>query len=119
MKSGIQSLPAMSALAAFFLQSVTPSAPAQSPATGVPQLLHYQGRVTVGGVNHDGPGYFKFALVDSGANQNRTATATCTISSNGRVTGATVTSGGRGYTDDVPVSFTGTGTGATAEAKVS
>ena len=31
----------------------------------VPQLLNYQGRVAVGNVNFDGPGQFKFALVNS------------------------------------------------------
>jgi len=30
----------------------------------VPQLINYQGRVAVGGVNFDGSGQFKFALVD-------------------------------------------------------
>jgi hypothetical protein len=31
----------------------------------VPQLLNYQGRVAVGAVNFDGPGEFKFALVNA------------------------------------------------------
>ena len=31
----------------------------------VPQLINYQGRVAVGGVNFDGSGQFKFALVDA------------------------------------------------------
>ncbi len=31
----------------------------------VPQILNYQGRVAVGGVNFDGTGQFKFALVNS------------------------------------------------------
>jgi hypothetical protein len=30
----------------------------------VPQLINYQARVAVGGVNFDGPGQFKFALVN-------------------------------------------------------
>src|SRR5665213_104436 len=30
----------------------------------VPQLISYQGRVTVGGVNYSGAGSFKFSLVD-------------------------------------------------------
>src|SRR6185295_3894818 len=30
----------------------------------VPQLINYQGRVAVGGVNFDGSGAFKFALVN-------------------------------------------------------
>lgn len=29
----------------------------------VPQLLNYQGRVAIGGVNYDGSGRFKFALI--------------------------------------------------------
>ena len=33
----------------------------------VPQLINYQGRVAVSGVNFDGTGQFKFALVDSAA----------------------------------------------------
>jgi hypothetical protein len=32
----------------------------------VPQLIHYQGRITVGGTNFDGAGQFKFALVNGG-----------------------------------------------------
>ena len=31
----------------------------------VPQILNYQGRVAVGAVNFDGPGQFKFALVNT------------------------------------------------------
>ena len=31
----------------------------------VPQLLNYQGRVTVGGTNFTGTGLFKFALVNA------------------------------------------------------
>ena len=34
-------------------------------AQGVPQLLNYQGRVAVGGVNYSGTGQFKFALVNA------------------------------------------------------
>ena len=33
----------------------------------VPQLIHYQGRVVVGGVPFNGAGQFKFALVNAGA----------------------------------------------------
>ena len=43
-----------------------PLLPAQSG--GVPQLMNYQGRVTVAGTNFNGTGYFKFSLVD-GASQ--------------------------------------------------
>ncbi|NCA82257.1 MAG: hypothetical protein EOM72_05875 [Opitutae bacterium] len=34
----------------------------------VPQMMSYQGRVTAGGTNVNGMGYFKFALVDSTGN---------------------------------------------------
>jgi len=30
----------------------------------VPQMINYQGRITIGGTNFDGTGWFKFALVD-------------------------------------------------------
>lgn len=36
----------------------------------VPQLLNYQGRVAVGGVNFTGTGQFKFALVNAGGNSS-------------------------------------------------
>jgi hypothetical protein len=99
-------------LAAFFAQTLAPLLPAQ----GVPQLMNFQGRVTVAGTNFDGTGYFKFALVDGGSDQNRTATATCTISPSGRIAGVTVTDGGKGYGNAPAVSFAGTGTGAVATA---
>src|SRR6187402_3818991 len=87
--------------------------------SGVPQLMNYQGRVTVAGTNFDGTGWFKFSLVDAGANQNKTATATCTISSSGRVSGVMLISGGNGYTSVPTVTFEGTGTGAVATATMS
>ncbi len=31
-----------------------------------PQLINYEGRIAAGGVNFDGAGQFKFALVDAG-----------------------------------------------------
>jgi hypothetical protein len=36
-----------------------------APAQQVPQVLGYQGRVSVDGANFDGTGGFKFALVDA------------------------------------------------------
>jgi hypothetical protein len=66
----------------------------------VPQLINYQGRVAVEGVNFAGTGQFKFALVDGGTNVSRTATGTVTVTS-GFITSATVTDGGAGY-QDVP-----------------
>jgi hypothetical protein len=38
-----------------------------SPAIAVPALLNHQGRMAVNGVNFEGTGQFKFALVDAGA----------------------------------------------------
>lgn len=90
--------------------------PASLMAQGVPQLMNYQGRVTVGGVNHDGDGWFKFALVDGGSDQNRTAAATAVVSGSGRIADLTLTDGGRGYVTPPVISFGGTGTGATATA---
>jgi len=89
------------------------------PASAVPYLLNYQGRVAVGGQNHDGPGYFKFALIDGGRNQNRTATATASVSGTNRISGITITDGGSGYTSPPAVTITGTGTGAVAVATIS
>ena len=34
-----------------------------------PPILSHQGRIAVGGVNHDGAGYFKFAFVDDGGTE--------------------------------------------------
>jgi len=73
-----------------FLLATAPIARAQ-----IPQLINYQGRVAVGGVNFDGAGQFKFALVEgAGVNTSRPATATLTGSS---VTSVTVTDGGAGW----------------------
>ena len=41
------------------------AAPAQ-----VPQLINYQGRITVGGTNYDATGTFKFALVNTAGTLN-------------------------------------------------
>lgn len=38
----------------------------------VPHILNYQGRIVAGGVNFDGTGKFKFALVGAGANASQT-----------------------------------------------
>ena len=53
----------LAALAAL-LAPLPPSLPAQ-----VPQLINYQGRVAVGGVNFEGGGSFKFALVNADGTQ--------------------------------------------------
>lgn len=79
----------------------------------VPQLINYQGRVATAGVNFDGQGQFKFALVDGGTNttpQVRTATATAIVI-NKFVMDYTVTDGGAGYTSAPSVTITGNGRG--------
>ena len=91
----------------------------------VPQLINYQGRVAVGGVNFDGDGQFKFALVDGtaagggGAVVTRQATATATLTG-GAVTSVPVTDGGAGYTTPPGVRMVcATGGGATVYCVVS
>src|SRR5258705_5115217 len=46
------------------LLSVLFLALASTLSAQVPQLIHYQGRIAVGGTNFDGSGQFKFALVN-------------------------------------------------------
>jgi len=90
----------------------------------VPTLVNYQGRVAVNGVNFDGSGTFKFALVDGGVNQNVTATATAVIGGLGdgmgpRVLAIDVVNGGSGYTAAPAVTISHpVGTGAAATATV-
>lgn len=88
----------------------------------VPNILNYQGRIAVRGVNFDGTGQFKFALVDGGTTTTpttRTATGTAVVTS-GFVTSITLTDGGEGYTSAPSVTITGGGGGgATATATVS
>lgn len=103
------------ALLLCFLLGIPPAA----FADGVPHLLNYQGRVAVDGQNFTGTGYFKFALVDGGSDQNRTATATATVSGSNRIASIAVTDGGRGYTTPPAVTIQGTGTGATFTASIS
>jgi hypothetical protein len=59
----------------------------------VPGIISYQGRVKVEDTDFSGLGRFKFALVSTGTNVSRQATATATVTS-GFVTGITVTDGG-------------------------
>ena len=83
-----------------------------------PDTLTYQGRVNVGGQVFSGNGQFKFALVNSGANLARPATATAVITS-GFVTSINVTDGGNGYTSPPVVTITGGGgAGATATTTI-
>ncbi len=87
----------------------------------VPQVLTYQGRIVSAGVNFDGTGQFKFALVDGGTTNipgARTATATAVVNS-GFVTSIIVNDGGDGYTTAPAVTITGGGgVGASAVAAV-
>jgi hypothetical protein len=63
----------------------------------VPSMINYQGRLSAGDSHlFDGPGLFKFALVNGGTNLSRQATAVATVSG-GRLTMITVTDGGQGY----------------------
>jgi len=88
----------------------------------VPQLLNHQGRVAVSGINFEGTGQFKFALVDGGIDVSRLATATPVITG-GVVVSVTVIDGGAGYTT-APTAIVrdikfGTGTGALLQSVVS
>ena len=84
----------------------------------IPQHLSYQGRVTVQGVNFNGTGQFKFALVDAGVNLNQTATAVAMAA--GSVTFIFVQNGGSGYPEPPVVTIappeTPGGVQATAQA---
>jgi len=60
---------------------------------GVPQVLNYQGRVVVDGTNYHGSGDFKFAMVDSGADLSKPASAVAHRTGQ-FVTTYTVTDGG-------------------------
>ncbi len=86
-----------------------------------PNILNYQGRIAVRGVNFDGNGQFKFALVDGGTTTTpatRTASGTAVITS-GFVTSITLIDGGVGYTSAPTVTLTGGGgSGASATASL-
>ena len=98
---------------AAFIVALSGTSPAQ-----VPQLINYQGRVAVAGVNFDGTGQFRFAIVDQGTNTSVQATATATVTS-GFVTSITVTNGGSGYTSAPSVTLSGGGgSGATVTANL-
>lgn len=91
------------------------SVPAEPPG-----ILNHQGRVSVGGVNFEGTGCFKFALVDRGLNTSRGAMVIPTVTS-GFVTSITVIDGGAGYvsTPEVYIDDPFGGFGASAYATVS
>ncbi|MEO8613995.1 MAG: hypothetical protein ABI600_02555 [Luteolibacter sp.] len=81
----------------------------------VPQIINYQGRVSVGGVNFSGTGQFKFALVDGGITFGTRATATAVVTG-GVVTAVNVDNPGTNYASPPPITFSGPGIGATATA---
>lgn len=57
----------LAALCPAGMAGADPDAPTQeplAPQTGAPTAVSYQGQVTVGGAAYNGPGYFKFAIVD-------------------------------------------------------
>ena len=83
----------------------------------VPSIINYQGRLSAGGTNlFNGPGQFKFALVNGGTNLNWQATAVATVSG-GYLTIITVTDGGQGYGETPAVTITdATGSNAVAFA---
>ena len=81
-------------------------------------VVTYQGRVTSSGINFNGSGQFKFALV-TGTNISSTATATA-VRSGSFVTSYNVTFGGSGYVTPPSVTVSGGGgSGATATANIS
>lgn len=74
-------------------------ADAMPASAGVPQMIHYQGRVAVGGTNFDGSGMFKFALVDGGTvvvPETLQATAIAVVVG-GEIRAITAIEGGAGY----------------------
>jgi hypothetical protein len=85
----------------------------------VPRLISYQGRVSVGGVNFDGWGWFKFALVGA-AEENVQATAVAMgFDAEGRFMAVDVLERGSGYTAAPAVTVvSGSGAGAVLEADV-
>jgi hypothetical protein len=84
----------LSVTSLFLALSVTLLAPNRSEAG--PGVIDHQGRVAVGGTPFHGEGQFKFALVNGGLDQARTASGTASVNS-GFITEVQVTDGGRGY----------------------
>ncbi len=85
----------------------------------LPQPVNYQGRVAVDGVNFDGTGLFKFALVDGGTDMARAAELESIYVEDGEIMGVYLAHYGYGYTEPPVVTVhSGTGTGAVLEAVV-
>src|SRR5690625_2566514 len=80
----------------------------------VPQMIHYQGQITVDGEPYDGTGYFKFAIVNDGTENTRTAEATVVVT-NGFITSVEIDDPGSGYEVAPEITFSG-GSGSGAEA---
>jgi hypothetical protein len=89
----------------------------------IPQLIHYQGRMVVGGTNYAGTGQFKFALISGEMNTNRTATASAKVNLlGGGISAVIVEDGGSGYVFAPEVIIDSgifPGNGATAKATIS
>ena len=84
-----------------------------------PQLLNYQGRVSVNGTNFTGNGQFKFALINNSSSASRTASGNAALSY-GFLVNVTVTDGGAGYITAPSVTATGGGgSGAVLVAQIS
>jgi N-acetylneuraminic acid mutarotase len=83
----------------------------------VPGLLNYQGKLATDGVNFEGVGNFKFALVDGGADASQAASATAVIAF-GFVVNASIDNPGSGYTEVPDVFVNGDGSGALARAEI-
>jgi len=92
--------------------------PLQWGSAQVPHLLQHQGRIAVDGVNFNGSGQFKFAMVNAGTNVSQQATATATVVA-GTIVSVNVTAGGLGYATPPAVAVDSpTGSGAVLEAVV-
>src|SRR6266496_4036728 len=99
-----------------FMPFVTLLAAAVASCGQVPQIIHYQGRISVEGTNFVGTGQFKFALVSGGSSPSGQATATATVVF-GFLVQINLTSGGSGYSSAPEVTITdGAGSGAVAVA---
>ena len=59
----------------------------------VPQIVHYQGRISVSGINFDGNGQFKFALVNAAGTTNFWSNDGTTVNTPTAVVPITVTKG--------------------------
>ena len=92
--------------------------PLQWGSAQVPHLLQHQGRIAVDGVNFNGSGQFKFALLDAGTNVAQPATATATVVA-GSIVAVNVMAPGLGYTSPPAVTVnSGLGSGAVLQAVV-